>query len=1185
MSPPIDDSEILARYGLDSFASTSFGNNDDNIHDSVTIRGSQMEEQEGYESEGDGSRMRGEHAGSNTRRRHRRRTDSQARDYDVDYDYDEDDEDDERRSGRERDSMSVSGPNTSLSDRDPLHVYPSIAAMLESRGDQRALNDMAYRAKFSVSSKSFSPAVFMKTIHSDTPYADLAQGTRLLRESVSQGTEALKILVHNNFDSFVDARNKIDLLYEEMKSRSLNESAEYGTRAFSLALQDTTRRADEIYNPIIDRRARVEKIRSTLSVIERYKFYFNLPFSLIEYTGKGRFDIAVREYKKGRQLLETVTSGQLGGTDAMEEDPAAADGSQQATALGKIFQHVWKEVQGSVVELRNALFRHLSQPWRPYTEQENVIRYLLDIDPGDKDPVEYYLENQHTWIVEQMDIIYKNHRNKVAHTSQKPLQAECRRNHGTNSKDANPDKGNGGDSILDIEMRADELARSLNIESFSDFPAFSYGRDVGFHTWKQIYSVLRTLSQTLVRCLPDFWKVSQAYMEELYQKPAPKGESRRRRQQGLNLERVSKCHSLLEGIIERYGQYVLRLVGILGDSETIVNLESINRANIGTTMKRIPQTHALLAGHFMTAIMELVVNAANDIEAIDMAQEPAIILANLISQLKAGLVLFLCQMWNRDVRAISLHENWCLHHGTSYWPPFYVSRRDRQTGEESTAVISKCIANTELLPLFLRATQTILGQLNTIHMATLQPGKSTRTMMQGQTPRFDATFDEGQRLQSERSHDMHDMSVSHVKRTFFDNVYSFLDTLHMLAFSGTNSQNGPCSTQGVMVDGKDYNSMGASGEGGTTLSPTASQIASAGLSGSLSPTSPSASRNGNGPLQQPALLNVRNGGGMQRRYSFNLPARANSTTGNDSAASRGRASWMTGENRRHSVAADASRSIGPSSSAGVAARHNMRNFYVLVTLCNLTAFRLFIVPDLLHSKTVRNVFKLNVADVLPQLEKMLRRLDEMIFSYYIRDKSKQLNSIVHRGVLMGGFSWATTELPKDTQPYVSEALLYLVFTHAEIMDLIAEAGAGADHHMVKQQPLTKRIFQVLTANLAQDLLESVRGIDTFSVGGMLQCTLESLVIKRTLEMYMTPSATECFRLLHSYVQSAYERTQERARKAAAQQGRPGPRQPAGEMREVDGVTLVDEHWDIINKLLHDCTRRTQIQFRCFRQTE
>ncbi|KAJ1932900.1 Exocyst complex component S5, partial [Linderina macrospora] len=377
----------------------------------------------------------------------------------------------------------------------------------------------------------------MQVVHSDTSYADLVQGARLLRESMSQGSEALKILVHNNFDRFVDARNKIDLLYEEMKSRSLNETQEYGTRAFGQALQETTRKADEIYNPIIDRRARAEKIRSTLSVVERYKFYFNLPFSLIEYTRKAKFDVAVREYKKGRQLLQAVTSGDIGTAAAARSEALAEGGESSATALSRIFQHVWKEVQESVVELRNALFKHLSQPWRPYGEQETVIRHLLEIDPGDTDPVAFFLEHQHKWIVGQMQDVVQAFRQR---SGGRTATADGRHSTGVLSASAESEAA---------QRRADELTRALKIESFADFPAMTHGRDVEFHAWKHMYNTLRTLSQALVRCLPDFWKLSQAYMEDMYRRPEEMKGPNRRRRQGQNLDRVTKCHGLLEDII------------------------------------------------------------------------------------------------------------------------------------------------------------------------------------------------------------------------------------------------------------------------------------------------------------------------------------------------------------------------------------------------------------------------------------------------------------------------------------------------------------------------------------------------------------------------------------------------------------------------------------------------------------
>ncbi|KAJ2178006.1 Exocyst complex component S5, partial [Coemansia sp. RSA 551] len=255
--PPVDDAEILARYGLDSFTNTVFGagdvvdENSGRRHsrepDELGLEGMQdlsiSERRQSKDSKGSiGGRRRG---GERNRRS----------DYEDggDESYDEDDD----YSGKQRlDSMAggeALAHSLTISDRDPLHVYSSVASVLECKSDPQAMSDMSYRAQFSISSHNFSPTEFMQTVHGDTPYGELVQGARLLRESVTQGTEALKILVHNNFDRFVDARIKIDQLYEEMKTRSLNDRAEFGTRAFNQSLQSTTHKADEIYNPIIER--------------------------------------------------------------------------------------------------------------------------------------------------------------------------------------------------------------------------------------------------------------------------------------------------------------------------------------------------------------------------------------------------------------------------------------------------------------------------------------------------------------------------------------------------------------------------------------------------------------------------------------------------------------------------------------------------------------------------------------------------------------------------------------------------------------------------------------------------------------------------------------------------------------------------------------------------------------------
>lgn len=150
-----------------------------------------------------------------------------------------------------------------------------------------------------ITNKKFQPRQFLLQVHKDTSYNDLVAGEERLRRGVDKRAEALKSLVHQNFDRFVSAKNTIDHVYEEMKSKQLNQQQDYGTidiqrsvdgkivhlrdyRTMTYNSIAANTRAEQVYGPVVERRNRVDKVRSTLYILQRYRFLFNLPSSLLE---------------------------------------------------------------------------------------------------------------------------------------------------------------------------------------------------------------------------------------------------------------------------------------------------------------------------------------------------------------------------------------------------------------------------------------------------------------------------------------------------------------------------------------------------------------------------------------------------------------------------------------------------------------------------------------------------------------------------------------------------------------------------------------------------------------------------------------------------------------------------------------------------------------------------------------
>ncbi|CAG8648233.1 7834_t:CDS:2, partial [Paraglomus occultum] len=172
----------------------------------------------------------------------------------------------------------------SFNDSDPLGLRPSIFSNNEhiqrvAQGDYEFFKE---QSQLFVSSKSFNSKVFLRTVHLDTSYADLLVGAQKLRFTLDQKAEALKKLVHDNFDGFVSAKNTIDTVYNEMKAKSLNEKEDFGIRSLDVALTDAAVKAEQVFGPVLANRTKAEKIRSTLSVLEKFKFFFSLPSSLTD---------------------------------------------------------------------------------------------------------------------------------------------------------------------------------------------------------------------------------------------------------------------------------------------------------------------------------------------------------------------------------------------------------------------------------------------------------------------------------------------------------------------------------------------------------------------------------------------------------------------------------------------------------------------------------------------------------------------------------------------------------------------------------------------------------------------------------------------------------------------------------------------------------------------------------------
>ena len=183
-----------------------------------------------------------------------------------------------------------------------------------------------------------------------------------------------------------------------------------------------------------------------------------------------------------------------------------------------------------------------------------------------------------------------------------------------------------------------------------------------------------------------------------------------------------------------------------------------------------------------------------------------------------------------------------------------------------------------------------------------------------------------------------------------------------------------------------------------------------------------------------------------------------------------------------------------------------RNVRMLLTLSNLKALRIELVPELIA--LFESYFSVKLTEESKQIRDVLGQIDSRLFQSYTRPTVAKLGKIIEYGI--SSPEWVPkVAKPNQVRPYVYNVMLNLVLVHTEVTTTTSSPSMSSSTQSSFSQSLTNEILSHLLEAISSSLLKAFSTYHkSYSLPALMQATLDVEFIAQSLSQYSTEKASQ-----------------------------------------------------------------------------